>query len=394
MMEEIKGGITSVPGIKASGVRCGIKDKGRDLALIYSSTPSHFACMYTTNRIKGAHILVNKRRRGEVQAVVINSGNANCCTGKKGVDDAERMASVTSERLDVSPLAVLVASTGIIGVSLPMDKIERGINEAVKELSKEGSEKAAQAILTTDTHPKQFAIKYSVNGEELIIGGIAKGAGMIHPCLATMLVFMATNAAISSQLLRIYLRHSVNNSFNLITVDGDTSPNDLVVILANGALRSIQGVLYYKRFQEALDYVTYNLAKMIVKDGEGATKLIVIEAKGAKSVRDAKKIAFSIGKSNLVKSAIYGASPNWGRIIVAAGSTGVPIDQNKIDIYLDREMVCKDGCGVRFNQEMVKEVLKKRELLIRIDLKSGNKEAKILSSDLSPEYVRINSHYT
>ncbi|MDI6703113.1 MAG: bifunctional glutamate N-acetyltransferase/amino-acid acetyltransferase ArgJ [bacterium] len=392
MIEEIQGGgITSVPGIKASGVHCGIKKEGLDLALIYSSTPSHFACMYTTNRIKGAHILVNKRRKGKIQAVVINSGNANCCTGRRGIDDAERMAVLTAERLNISPSAVLVASTGIIGVPLPMDKIERGIDEAVKKLSEEGGIRASQAILTTDTRPKQFAIRYSMNGERLVIGGIAKGAGMIHPRLGTMLAFIATNAAISSQSLRIYLKKSVDNSFNLITVDGDTSPNDLVVLLANGNLKMGQDIPYHKKFQEALDYVTHHLAKMIVEDGEGATKLIVIHVKGARSMSDAKRVAFSIGKSNLVKSAIYGCSPNWGRIITASGGAGVNIKQDKIDIYLGGEMVCKDGCMVNFDLVKVREILQKKEVLLTVDLKLGSSEARVLTPDLSPEYVKINA---
>lgn len=406
----MENGVTAPRGFKASGISCGIKKKGKkDLALIYSEIMAMAAAVFTTNQIKAAPLKVSAKhiRDGEVRAIVINSGIANAATGKKGLENAEEMTDITAEGLRIKKEDVLVASTGTIGTFLPMDKIAKGIKEAKEKLSGEGGSNAAQAIMTTDTFPKERTIELEIDGKKVIIGGMAKGAGMISPHLApldskhltgqaTMLSFITTDVAINNELLKKALRDAMSKSFNMITVDGEESTNDMVVILANGLAGNKEidkeNENFYK-FSSGLNGVTLKLATMIVKDGEGATKFIEVEVKNAKDSEDAKKIAFSIANSPLVKTALFGEDANWGRIMAAVGNCGVKIEEERINIYLgDLELVAK-GCGVKFNEGEAKNILKEKEIKIVVDLNLGEESARVWTCDLTPDYVRINAHY-
>ncbi|MCG2676189.1 bifunctional ornithine acetyltransferase/N-acetylglutamate synthase [bacterium] len=435
-MKEIESGITAPRGFKAAGISCGIKKRNKkDLALIYSEVPARAAALFTTNQIKAAPLKVSAKHieDGEAQAIVINSGCANAATGKKGIEDAEEMARITAEELSIKKEDVLVASTGTIGTFLPMDKITEGIKEAKSKLSREGGSDTSQAIMTTDTFPKEVVVELEIGGKEIIIGGMAKGAGMISPHLApynsakgeitrqapnqslrdatgqapnqslrdatgqaTMLSFITTDAAISDELLKKALKSSIAKSFNMITVDGEESTNDMVVILANG-LAGNEEINEenedFRKFTSGLDEVTLKLAKMIVKDGEGATKFIEVEVKNALKWEDAKKIAFSIANSLLVKTAIFGEDANWGRIMAAIGNSGVKIEEEKIDIYLGDLKLASSGCGIKFSEKKAKRILKGKEIKIIVDLNLGKESAKVWTCDLSPEYVKINAHY-
>ncbi len=433
-MKEIKDGVTAPRGFKAAGISCGIKTGGRkDLALIYSEVMAKTAAVFTTNQIKAAPLKVNAEhiKDGKAQAIVINSGCANSATGKKGIEDTEEMTRATAKILGIEKENVLVASTGTIGTFLPMDKIIKGIKEAKGKLGREGGGDAAQAIMTTDTFPKEVAIELEIGGKRAIIGGMAKGAGMISPNLATMLSFITTDAAVSSELLKKALKSSVAKSFNMITVDGEESTNDMVVILANGLAKNEEIDKEnedFKKFSSGLDEVTLRLAKMIVKDGEGATKFIEVEVKNALKWEEAKKIAFSIANSLLVKTAIFGEDANWGRIMAAIGNSGIKIEEEKVDIYLGVSELQKEprikrikqiskksvnpcksmksvvtyledlklaskGCGIKFSEEEAKKILKEKEIKIIVDLNLGKESAKVWTCDLTPEYVKINAHY-
>lgn len=396
-IEEVEGGITAVPGIKASGINCGIKATQLDLALIYSEVEASCACMMSTNRIKAAPLIINRRviRRGVAQAIIVNSGNANVLNGRQGLLDAKEMALLTATNLGIPTESVIVASTGIIGERLPMEKIRDGIPRLVKELRDDGGEDAAIAIMTTDTRKKEFAIRYHFGRKYITIGGMAKGSGMIHPKMATMLAFIATDLYILPGLLKRLLKASVDKSFNMISVDGDTSTNDLVVLLANGINTDLyikeEGRLYYG-FKEAVDYVCSRLAEMIIKDGEGATRLIRIIVKGGKTHTEAKRVAEAVATSNLVKSSIYGGDPNIGRVMAAIGRVA-SINQDKIDLYLNGLRVVRNGVRIEFDRIKARDLLTSKEVRLSIFLNKGEEMAEFLTCDLSPRYIEINAHY-
>lgn len=395
-MKKIDGSITAVQGIRAAGVKCGIKAAGgMDLALIVCDNPATVAGVFTTNKVKAAPVLVSKERikKGVAQAVVVNSGNANACTGEHGLQDAKRMAELTAGELKIPPELVLVASTGKIGRYLPMDKIENGIKMAVSELKSDGGHQAAQAIMTTDTFPKEVALEFELHGKKARIAGMVKGAGMIDPHIATMLCFIVTDAAISRELLQEALKAAVDKSFNMICVDGDMSTNDTVIVLANGKAgndKIEERSSNYYIFLEAISLVTLSLAKMIAKDGEGATKFIELRIKGAGSYDDAKIAAHSIARSPLVKTAMFGEDPNWGRLMSSLGSSGAAIDPSTVDIWLDDLKIVENSISTGFDEEDAREVLKKDEFIVTIDLKIGEAQANMWTCDLSYDYVKVN----
>jgi len=333
---------------------------------------------------------------GSAQAVVVNSGIANACTGQQGLADAKKMAQLTGDALGVAPEDVVVASTGVIGEYLPMDKIEKGIKKAASLLSKDGGMFAAEAILTTDTTTKEFAVKLTLGGKEVVIGGMAKGSGMIHPNMATMLAFITTDANVEQKALKQALRWAVDRSFNSITVDGDMSTNDMVVMLANGQAGNkllTEADQEYGLFRDVLLLVCTELAKMIAQDGEGATKLLEVQVKGAASEQEARTIAREVAGSSLVKTALHGEDANWGRILSAAGAAGVPFDPDKVDVYLGDLQVAAQGKAISFDEEEAKSILKKSEVTITVDLHNGNASGIAWGCDLSYDYVRINAHY-
>jgi glutamate N-acetyltransferase/amino-acid N-acetyltransferase len=404
-MKEIEGGITSVSGIRATGVASGIKATGaKDLVLIVCDEIATSAGTFTSNKVKSAPVLVSMERikSGKAQAVVANSGNANACTGEQGLNDARRMAEIAGNELKISSELVLVASTGKIGRTMPMDKVESGIKFAVSQLSYTGGHEAAQAIMTTDTFQKEVAVEFDIQGRKAHIGGMVKGAGMINPNMATMLCFMATDVSIDQSLLQEALKTAVDKSFNMVCVDGDMSTNDTVIILANGKAGNdkINQLTFrrateeqhddYNIFLDALTYSTTKLAKMIAKDGEGATKFIELQIKGAKSEQDARISAHAISRSPLLKCALFGEDPNWGRVMSSLGSSGIDMDQNAVDIWLDDLKIVENGITTGFNEESAKDVLKKSEYNITINLKVGNAQATLWTCDLSYDYVKIN----
>jgi glutamate N-acetyltransferase/amino-acid N-acetyltransferase len=398
-MKEIKGGITAVKGIAASGIHCGIKKSKADLALIVSENPAAAAGVFTTNKVKAAPVLVSMEHvmQEKTKAIIANSGSANACTGEAGLKDAKEMVRLVAKELKTSPKSILIASTGAIGKPLPMEKIKKGIPVLVKELDQDGGKRAAEAIMTTDTFSKETAVEYVDSGKAIRIGGMVKGAGMICPHMATMLSFIASDVVITKELLQKALKKSADRSFNMITIDGDQSTNDTVICLANGMAgnRMIdkpgKGL---QLFQEALDLVAKNLAKMIVQDGEGATRFLEIKVKNAKSFQDAKKVAFSIANSNLVKTAFFGEEFNWGRIIAAAGSSGVDLDFSSMSLFFGDIQVIKKGKILYLSENPdIQKVLKAKGIKIILDIGRGKKEAVVWTTDLSYEYVRINAEY-
>jgi len=394
-MKRIKGGMTAPGGFAAAGVACGIKDAARDLAIVASEVPCMAAGVFTTNRVKAAPVQITRRRiRGNAtaRAVVVNSGNANCCTGKRGLQDALRMAELCGEALGIPPKEVVVASTGPIGKFLPMDKVEEGIRQAASALRKEGAGEAAEAILTTDTVSKQVAVSEMIGGTEIRIGAMAKGAGMIHPRMATMLALITTDAEIYQPVLSKCLREAVETSFNRITVDGDRSTNDMVIALANGLAKNkmIRRGAAYKLFREALGFVCSELARMIVKDGEGPTRFISVTVKGARSFDQADKAARAIANSNLVKTALHGGNPNWGRIMAALGYSGASVRRDLVDIYLCGTRVASKGAPPPFPAGKLSRALRKKEIEVIADLNQGDAEQTIWTCDLSEGYVALN----
>ena len=392
-------------GIRATGVASGIKATGaKDLVLIVCDEIATAAGTFTSNKVKSAPVLVSMERikSGKAQAVVANSGNANACTGEQGLQDARRMAEIAGNELKISSELVLVASTGKIGRTMPMDKVESGIKVAVSQLSYTGGHEAAQAIMTTDTFQKEVAVKFDIQGKKAHIGGMVKGAGMINPNMATMLCFMATDVSIDQSLLQEALKTAVDRSFNMVCVDGDMSTNDTVIILANGKAGNdkINQLTFrrateeqhddYNIFLDALTYSTTKLAKMIAKDGEGATKFVELQIKGAKTEQDARISAHAISRSPLLKCALFGEDPNWGRIMSSLGSSGIDMDQNAVDIWLDDLKIVENGITTGFKEESARDVLKKAEYNITIDLKIGNANATLWTCDLSYDYVKIN----
>lgn len=396
---KIAGGITAPKGFLAAGVAAQIRKKGRrDLALIKSVVPATAAALYTQNRVKAAPVLVTREhlKSGRAQVIVVNSGNANACTGEQGMLDARRMAEITGGVLGLDPKMVMVASTGVIGLPLPMEKIERGIALAAASLSDGGGAAAAEAIMTTDTTVKECAVRLTIGGREVTIAGMAKGSGMIHPNMATMLSFLTTDAAVEQGFLQQTLKWVGDRTYNAVTVDGDTSTNDMVIILANGMAgnRPLAGddedsLL----FRNVLLVVCTELARMIARDGEGASKLIEVRVKGALCEEDGRTIARSVAGSNLVKSAVFGEDANWGRIICAAGYSGVAFDPELVDIYLGELPVAEKGCALDFDEEAARTILQQREVVITLDLNQGEAEGIAWGCDLSFDYVRINAQY-
>ncbi len=397
--KKIAGGVTAPQGFLAAGVIAGARRKGRrDLALLYSDALSAAAAVYTQNQVKAAPVLVTREHLGGgwAQAIVVNSGIANACTGERGLSDARKMAELAGDALKISAERVLVASTGVIGEFLPMGSIESGIKDAAALISPQGGADAAEAILTTDTATKEFAAELVLNGKRVVIGGMAKGSGMIHPNMATMLAFLTTDAHVERQALDLALRWAVDRSFNAITVDGDTSTNDMAVILANGQAGDIplsETDAEFVLFREALLAVCTELAKMIARDGEGASKFLEVVVKGAACEEDARTIARSIAGSNLVKTAITGEDANWGRVLSAAGACGVPFDPNLADVYLGDLRAAAEGRGIPFDEERASAILRQRDVIITVDLHQGGAAGRAWGCDLTPDYISINANY-
>lgn len=399
-MQVIEGSITAPKGFKAAGVCAEIKKKGKkDVAIIYSEAKCVAAGVFTTNIVRAACVDISRTHLadGAAQAIVANSGNANACTGKQGEEDTVAMANLTAELLGIEPQDVVVASTGVIGVNMPMDKIEAGIKEAVANLSADGADCAAEAIMTTDIEPKQIAVELEIQGKPVRIGAIAKGSGMIHPNMATMLAFIATDVNISRPCLEKLLKESVDVSYNMISVDRDTSTNDMAVVLANGLagneIIDDDNSPDYQLLKEAFVFVNTHLAKLIARDGEGATRLIEVRVKNADDNTTARLIARSIVSSNLTKAAVFGEDANWGRILAAAGYSGAVFDTSKVDIYLGPVKMAENGVGLNFDEEQAREALKQETVIITVDLKAGSCEAVAWGCDLSYDYVRINASY-
>jgi len=402
-MEYISDSITAPIGFKANGIHCGIrKNKNKkDLALIVSDTICTTACVYTQNLVKGAPITVTKQnvKNGFAQAIICNSGNANTCN-ENGIEIAKLMCDLVAQHLDIDESDVIVASTGVIGQKLSIDPIKNNMNLLCDGLSKENNIKATEAIMTTDTTLKEVAVSFELNSVECRIGGIAKGSGMIHPNMATMLAFLTTDVHISSEMLQKALSDDVEDTFNMISIDGDTSTNDMVSILANGQSGNIEITeedANYYIFKDALNAVTSALCQMIAKDGEGATKLIECKVINGKTKQICKKTTKSIICSSLVKTAMFGADANWGRILCAIGYSGCDVDVEKISVSFcsdtDAIMVCENGYGVDFSEELAKKILSQEEITIIVDLNSGEYEATAYGCDLTYDYVKINGDY-
>jgi len=393
-----------VPGFKAAGIYCGIKkdESKKDLSVIYSEKKAVSAAVFTTNKVKAAPVVINMEnvKNDNTQAIVINSGNANACTGKKGFEDAENMIAAVAKGLDLSPNEVLVASTGIIGVPMPMDKVIDGIEKAVSVLTYKGFDDASMGILTTDTSTKTVSVELTLDNKPVVISGMAKGSGMIHPNMATMLGFILTNASIDKAMLEKALKDSVEDSFNMISVDGDTSTNDMVIVLANGEANNATIDIddkNYVKFKKALDIVATELAKMIAQDGEGATKLIEVCLSGGKTKNDAKLCAKSIITSNLVKSAFFGSDANWGRILCSMGYSGGDFNPDNVEIFFEsakgKIQIAEDGMGLDFDEALAKEILLEDYVKVIVDLKDGEYSAKAWGCDLTYDYVKINGDY-
>ncbi len=402
-MKACNGGVCAPAGFRAAGVHCGIrKNKSKkDLALIYSDTPCAAAAVYTQNLVKGAPITVTRENiaDGSAQAVLCNSGNANTCNAD-GPAVARRMCELAASACGLDPRDVIVASTGVIGQRLDISPIEASIGALKDALSETGSRDAAEAIMTTDTARKEVAVAFTVGGVECRLGGIAKGSGMIHPNMATMLVFLTTDCAISSELLQKALAADAADSFNMISIDGDTSTNDMVSILANGKAGNPPITAEgpdYDAFAAALAFVTRTLCRSIAKDGEGATKLLECRVSGARSLTDARTVAKSIICSSLVKAAMFGADANWGRVLCAIGYSGADTDPHGVDVSFSSEAgtvhVCEKGAGVEFSEETAKAVLSADEIRIDVTLHDGSAEATAWGCDLTYDYVRINGDY-
>ncbi len=390
----------AVPGFKAAGLNCGLKAKGAlDLTLVVSDRPAVAAGVFTKNRVRSPSVVwceQTLRKNPEVRAVVVNSGNANACTGAQGTLACKEIANSLAGELKIQPRQLLIASTGVIGVPLPWEKIVSGVPALNKKLSSKGWMDAARGIMTTDLTLKTARHAFKLNGRNIVVGGFAKGSGMIHPNMATMLGFLFTNAAVDAKTLKTALRQAVDPTFNSITVDGEVSTNDCVLCLANGAagnppLRKKD----LPAFVEALTQVCRSLARQIIEDGEGATKFITVRVGGARSVKQARQVANSVATSSLVKTAVFGEDPNWGRIICAVGYSGVPVNQNRIDISLNGLPLVRQGeIAPGVSQPRLKSRMKKKDILIDIGLGQGRAEAEIYTCDFSYDYVRINAEYT
>jgi len=396
-----EGEVTSPEGFSAGATYAGIKKKSKDvldLTILCSEVTCNAAAVFTSNKVKAAPVILDRERLlkdGRARAVVINSGCANACTGGQGLANAALTAGMAAVKLGIAAEEVLVASTGVIGVQLPMDKIEQGIGRIT--LSRNGGRELTRAIMTTDTRPKKIALKVKQGKSEFTIAGTAKGAGMIHPDMATMLCFITTDAAVDQKFLKLSLKKAVDISLNMISVDGDTSTNDTVLILANGLAgnKIISGSgAAALAFQQALNQVCLHLARAIACDGEGASRLIEIKVNGARNLSDARLAARTIASSSLVKTAIHGCDPNWGRIIAAAGRSGAGVDQNRSDVYIENMCLLKSGVPLPFDKKQAAALLNHEEVSLRLDLNLGQANAVAWGCDLSEEYVVINSEYT
>ncbi len=401
-MKIINGGVCAAKGFSANGIHCGIRRNRtkRDIALIVSDGMANAAAVYTTNLVKGAPLTVTKSHltNGQAQAIICNSGNANTCNAN-GIEIAEKMSELTAKALGINANDIIVASTGVIGQELNIAPIENGMAELVAGLG-DHSEYAAEGIMTTDVIKKEVAVSFTVGGVECRIGGIAKGSGMIHPNMATMLVFITTDCAISSALLQKALSSDIQNTFNMVSIDGDTSTNDMVAILANGRAGNPEITTEgedFKTFMEALNSVTVCLCRTIAADGEGATKLVECTVKGAADEKTAKVAAKSVICSSLVKAAMFGSDANWGRVLCALGYAGVGIDVTKVGVsFVSKKgevVVCENGSGVDFSEEKAKEILLESEITIAVTLGDGDGEAVAWGCDLTYDYVKINGDY-
>lgn len=402
-MKVITGGVCAAKGYKASGVHCGIRKSRtkRDLALIYSEKECTAAAVYTNNLVKGAPLIVTKNNiaDGKAQAVICNSGNANTCNAN-GEEIANEMCKLLGDELGIAANNVVVASTGVIGQPLNIEPIKSGIPELVSTLSEEGGELAAEGIMTTDTIKKEIAVEFKAGGKVCRMGGIAKGSGMIHPDLATMLVFITTDCAISAEMLEKALKTDVKSTFNMLSIDGDTSTNDMVCVFANGLAGNAQITSEgadFNEFMKALNTVNVALCRMIAGDGEGATKLLECNVSGAKTEKAAKITAKSVVCSSLLKAAMFGADANWGRVLCAIGYSGADVDVDKVDVaFISKKgkvAVCKNGRGIPFLEEIAKEVLSENEIEIEIKLNDGSSSATAWGCDLTYDYVKINGDY-
>ncbi len=391
------GSVTSVNGFKAAGIFCGIKKKKKDLALIYSDKPCVAAGTFTLNKVKAAPLLITRdviNTNTKVKAILINSGNANACTGEQGFNDAKEMQNNCALHLGINSNEVLIASTGVIGQRLPMQNLNQGIKSIIPSLSENGGLEAAEAIMTTDKKIKSFAVKVFLKNGEINIGGICKGSGMIAPNMATMLAFITTDADINQQTLKSIFVNAIDNSFNKISVDGETSTNDMCIIMANGLSKiNIDDDEKLKLFSDVLNSLCIEMAKSIVADGEGATKLVTVNVKNAKSKNDADLVGKSIANSSLVKTAIYGEDANWGRIMSAAGQSGAYIEPNKISISFNDLAILKPNFNLSLNEELAAEILSQPAFIINVDLGLGNENSTWWTCDLTEEYVKINADY-
>ena len=402
-MKIISGGVTAAKGFKASGVHCGIRKNKlkKDLALIYSEVKANAAAVYTTNAVKGAPLTVTKNHicDGFASAIICNSGNANTCNAN-GIEIAEKMSDLLGSALNIDPSDVVVASTGVIGQPLDIEPIKNGIPVLVSSLDENGGHDAAEGIMTTDTVPKEVAVEFEIGGKLCKIGGIAKGSGMIHPNMATMLVFITTDCKISSKMLQKALSTDIQSTFNMVSIDGDTSTNDMVCVLANGMAENPEineDNDDFKTFMKALNTVTVNLCRKIAGDGEGATKLLECKVWGAQTEETAKTVAKSVICSSLTKAAMFGADANWGRVLCAIGYSKAKVDVNKIDVSFKSAKgeipVCVNGAGIEFSEEKAKEILLEEVIEILINLNSGEASSTAWGCDLTYDYVKINGDY-
>ncbi len=402
---EIAGGVTAAKGFSAGGVHAGVKSKKaekKDVAIIYSDTPAFVGGVFTQNKFCAAPVSWCRKvvAQGSAQAIVANSGNANACTGQQGLDNAAAMAQLTAELLHIEKEQVLVASTGVIGQQLPMDVVAQGIRGAYGALSPEGSDMAAEAIMTTDTFAKTMAVCYEWQGKTITVGGIAKGSGMIHPNMATMLCFITTDCAVTPAAMNLAVKTAADKGFNMVTVDQDTSTNDTCIVLANGQAGNQTvdcGGPGYEEFSQALSYVMMALAKMMAKDGEGATKLLEVTVSGALTEQDARLAAKAVVSSNLVKSAFFGEDANWGRIVCAVGYSGAEFDTAKVDMWIQslagKEQMMASGTPLEFSETLASKILAEKEIQVLIALNQGTGEATAWGCDLSYDYIKINADY-
>ena len=405
-MEIITGGVTAAKGFMAAGVEAGIKYQNRkDMAMVYSKTPCRAAGVFTTNVVKAAPVLWDKEvveSEWEAQAIVVNSGIANACTGKLGYEYCRETAGAAADALEISPQSVLICSTGVIGMQLPMEKMTEGVRMLAKAIKpgEEAGTDAAKAIMTTDTRNKQVAVKVTIGGKEVTIGGMCKGSGMIHPNMCTMLAFVTTDVNISKKLLQEALSADVQDTFNMVSVDGDTSTNDTLLVLANGQAGNpeiTEKGADYDTFVEALHYVNETLAKKIAGDGEGATALFEVKVIHADNKEDAKTLAKSVITSSLTKAALFGHDANWGRILCALGYSGAKFDPEAIELYLESSagkiLIFKDGMAADYSEEEATRILSCSEVTALVDLKMGEAEATAWGCDLTYDYVKINADY-